>query len=141
MTFIDVAPGFLAVLNAAAALLVTAGYGFIRRRDARTHRRFMIGALAVSACFMVVYLYYHWLIGNVPFAGTGIVRPVYFTVLASHVILAAVLLPLALVTAGLALAGRTAPHRKVARWTLPIWLYVSVTGIAVYVMAFHIYTA
>ena len=97
----------------------------------------MIGALAVSACFMVVYLYYHWLIGNVPFAGTGIVRPVYFTVLASHVILAAVLLPLALVTAGLALAGRTAPHRKVARWTLPIWLYVSLSGVAVYWMLYR----
>jgi putative membrane protein len=99
-----------------------------------------VSALIVSTVFMVFYLYYHAKVGNIPFAGSGAIRPVYFSLLASHVILAAVLFPLALVTAWLALRGRTGRHRRVARWTLPVWLYVSVTGVIIYLMAFHIYT-
>jgi uncharacterized membrane protein YozB (DUF420 family) len=101
----------------------------------------MVSALLVSTVFMIFYLYYHAKIGNIPFAGVGTVRPVYFTLLASHVILAAVLFPLVLVTAGLAIRGNTRRHRRIARWTLPIWLYVSITGVIIYLMAFHIYVA
>jgi uncharacterized membrane protein YozB (DUF420 family) len=90
---------------------------------------------------MIFYLYYHAKVGNIPFAGVGVVRPVYFSLLASHVILAAALFPLVLVTAWLALTGNTPRHRRLARWTLPIWLYVSVTGVIIYLMAFHIYAA
>ena len=99
----------------------------------------MISALLVSTIFMVFYLYYHAKIGNIPFAGIGIIRPIYFSILASHVILAAALFPLVFITAGLALKGKTTRHRVIARWTLPIWLYVSVTGVVIYLMAFHIY--
>jgi uncharacterized membrane protein YozB (DUF420 family) len=101
----------------------------------------MVSALLVSTVFMVFYLYYHAKIGNIPFAGVGSIRPVYFTLLATHVILAAVLFPLVLVTAGLAIRGNTTRHRRIARWTLPIWLYVSITGVIIYLMAFHIYVA
>ena len=101
----------------------------------------MVSALLVSTVFMVFYLYYHAKIGNIPFAGVGAVRPVYFSILASHVILAAVLFPLVLVTAGLAIKGNTTRHRRLARWTLPIWLYVSITGVIIYLMAFHLYAA
>ncbi|MDZ7751020.1 MAG: DUF420 domain-containing protein [Gammaproteobacteria bacterium] len=139
MELINVIPHLLAALNATAAILVAVGFMFIRARAVRAHRACMVSALLVSVVFMVFYLYYHARIGNVPFAGQGVARPVYFTILASHVILAAVLFPLALVTAGLALGSRTGRHRRVARWTLPIWLYVSVTGVVVYAMAFHIY--
>ncbi len=139
--FIDVAPPVLAVLNTTAALLLCAGYLCVRGGRVRAHRYCMATALAVSTCFMVVYLYYHSIVGNIPFAGTGLVRPVYFSLLASHVILAAVLFPLALTTAGFAMFRRTTRHRRIAVWTLPIWLYVSVSGVAIYVMAFHVYTA
>lgn len=140
MDLIPVIPPFLAILNASAATLLVAGFSFVRKGNRSAHRACMVTALVVSTVFMVFYLYYHAKIGNIPFAGTGPIRPVYFTILASHVILAAFLFPMALVTAGFALTGRTQRHRKIARWTLPIWLYVSVTGIIIYLMAFHIYT-
>jgi uncharacterized membrane protein YozB (DUF420 family) len=133
-------PPLLAALNTTAAGLVGTGYYFIRRRNRGAHRLCMVSALAVSTVFMVFYLYYHAQVGNIPFAGVGNVRPVYFTILASHVTLAAVLFPLVLITAGLAIRNNTQRHRRFARWTLPIWLYVSITGVIVYVMAFHIYT-
>ena len=132
-------PPLLAVLNTTAAGLVGGGYYFIRRRERNAHRSCMIAALVVSTVFMVFYLYYHAQVGNVPFAGAGAIRPVYFTILASHVILAAILLPMVLLTVTLALRHRTCPHRRIARWTLPIWLYVSVTGVVVYLLAFHVY--
>lgn len=139
MELISIIPHLLAALNAAAATLVAVGFMFIRGGAVRAHRACMVSALLVSVVFMVFYLYYHARIGNVPFAGQGVIRPLYFTILVSHVLLAAVLFPLALVTATLALRARTAGHRRVARWTLPIWLYVSVTGVVVYAMAFHLY--
>lgn len=139
MDLISIIPHLLATLNATSALLVSAGYLFIRNKAVVAHRTCMVSALLVSTVFMVFYLYYHARIGNVPFAGEGLIRPVYFTILASHVILAAVLFPLVLITAGLALRTRFDKHRRLARWTLPIWLYVSVTGVIVYALAFHLY--
>ena len=141
MDLIPVIPPFLAILNTTAATLVSLGYFFVRRKNVPAHRICMVSALLVSTVFMVFYLYYHAKIGNIPFAGVGSIRPVYFTLLASHVILAAVLFPLVLVTAGLAITGRISRHQRIARWTLPIWLYVSITGVIIYLMAFHIYAA
>ncbi|MEN8205249.1 MAG: DUF420 domain-containing protein [Pseudomonadota bacterium] len=141
MDLIPVIPPFLAILNTTAASLVSLGYFFVRRKNASAHRVCMVSALLVSTVFMIFYLYYHAKIGNIPFAGVGAVRPVYFSLLATHVILAAVLFPLVLVTAGFAIRGHTTRHRRLARWTLPIWLYVSVTGVIIYLMAFHIYVA
>ena len=140
MELIAVIPPFLAILNTTAASLVSLGYFFVRRKNTTAHRACMITALVVSTVFMVFYLYYHAQVGNRPFAGVGPVRPVYFSILASHVILAAMLFPLVLVTAGFALTGNTTRHRRIARLTLPIWLYVSITGVIIYLMAFHIYT-
>jgi len=141
MELIPVIPPFLAILNTTAASLVSLGYFFVRHKHISAHRACMVSALLVSTVFMVFYLYYHAKVGNIPFAGVGAIRPVYFSLLASHVILAAVLFPLVLLTAGLAIRGNTTRHRRLARWTLPIWLYVSVTGVVIYLMAFHIYTA
>ena len=139
MELIPVIPPFLAILNTTAASLVSLGFFFVRRKNTSAHRACMVSALLVSTVFMVFYLYYHAKVGNIPFAGVGAIRPVYFSLLASHVILAAVLFPLVLVTAGLAIRGNTPRHRRLARWTLPIWLYVSITGVIIYLMAFHIY--
>ena len=141
MELIPAIPPFLAILNTTAATLVSLGYFFVRRKNISAHRVCMVSALLVSIVFMVFYLYYHAKIGNIPFAGVGSIRPVYFTLLASHVILAAVLFPLVLVTAGFAIRGNTTRHRRIARWTLPIWLYVSITGVIIYLMAFHLYVA
>lgn len=141
MELIPVIPPFLAILNTTAATLVSLGYFFVRRKKTSAHRACMASALLVSTVFMVFYLYYHAKIGNIPFAGVGAVRPVYFSILATHVILAAVLFPLVLMTAGLAIRGNVTRHRRLARWTLPIWLYVSVTGVIIYFMAFHLYVA
>ena len=141
MDLIPIIPPFLAILNTTAATLVSLGYFFVRRKKVMAHRICMVSALLVSTVFMVFYLYYHAKIGNIPFAGVGSIRPVYFTLLASHVILAAVLFPLVLVTAGFAIRGNTTRHRRIARWTLPIWLYVSITGVIIYLMAFHLYVA
>ncbi len=109
MELIPAIPPFLAILNTTAATLVSMGYIFVKRKNTTAHRACMITALLVSTVFMVFYLYYHAKVGNIPFAGTGMVRPVYFSLLASHVILAAVLFPLVLVTAGLALQGQHQP--------------------------------
>ena len=141
MDLIPIIPPFLAILNGTAASLVGTGVVLIRRDHRTAHRCCMIVALLVSSVFMVCYVYYHARIGNVPFAGTGLVRPVYFSILASHVILAAILFPLVLVTVTLALRGKLQRHRRLARWTFPIWLYVSITGVVVYFMAFHLYPA
>ncbi|MGB5718862.1 MAG: DUF420 domain-containing protein [Gammaproteobacteria bacterium] len=141
MELIPVIPPFLAILNTTAASLVSLGFFFVRRKNTSAHRACMVSALIVSTVFMVFYLYYHAKVGNIPFAGVGAIRPVYFSLLASHVILAAVLFPLVLITAGLAIRGNTPRHRRLARWTLPIWLYVSITGVIIYLMAFHIYAA
>jgi len=133
-------PHILAILNTLAATLVTIGYINIRNQNYAAHKTCMVSALAVSILFMIFYLYYHAKVGYIPFAGQGDIRYLYFTLLASHVILAAIVFPLVLITAGLALRGKFKAHKRIARWTLPIWLYVSVTGVMIYVMSFHIYT-
>jgi uncharacterized membrane protein YozB (DUF420 family) len=125
-----------ASLNATAAVLLVLGYLFIRRRRIRAHRAAMIAAFATSVLFLVSYVIYHANAGSRPFQGQGFVRIVYFTVLISHVILAAVIPPLAVVTLWRGLAGHVPRHVAIARWTLPLWLYVSITGIVVYWMLY-----
>jgi len=134
-------PHFQAMLNTAAALLLATGYRFIRNQNRDQHRLCMIAALAVSTVFMVSYLTYHARVGYLPFEGQGIIRPFYFTLLASHVILAAVIVPLVLSTVFFAITGNFNRHPRIARWTLPLWFYVSVSGVLIYVLGFHIYTA
>jgi uncharacterized membrane protein YozB (DUF420 family) len=132
-------PGLNATLNGISAVLLTTGYVFIRRGDREAHRRCMLGALAVSAAFLVSYVIYHLNAGSRPFAGQGPVRLVYFAILLTHVVLAAAVVPLALVTATRGLRGQLDRHTRIARWTLPIWLYVSVTGVVIYLMLYQIY--
>ncbi|MFC1602495.1 DUF420 domain-containing protein [Pseudomonadota bacterium] len=139
MDIIPVLPHLQAGLNVTTVCLISVAYYNIRQDNRAVHRKFMIAALTVSALFMVSYLTYHSQVGNVKFAGEGAVRPVYFTILASHVILAALIVPMVITTAYLALRGRFERHRRVARWTFPIWIYVSISGVIVYLMAFHVY--
>jgi uncharacterized membrane protein YozB (DUF420 family) len=131
-------PTLNAILNGVSACLLATGWFFIRRRAIAKHRACMLSAFAASAAFLVSYVVYHANVGSVPFQGQGIVRPIYFTILVTHVILAAAILPLALVTLSRALAARFDRHRAIARWTLPIWLYVSVTGVVIYAMLYQL---
>ena len=128
-----------ASLNAIAAVFLGAGFYFIRRRQIAAHRVCMIIAFAVSVVFLICYLTYHYQVGDVRFQGHGPIRPVYFTILISHIILAVTTVPLAIMTLSRALHSRFDKHRRIARWTWPIWMYVSVTGVIVYVMVYHIY--
>ena len=130
-------PAINATLNAAAAMLLLVGYALIRRRRIAAHRACMIAAFTVSVLFFVSYLAYHALSGSRPFAGRGPIRAVYFAILTSHTLLAAAVPVLAIVTLARGLARRDDRHRAVARWTLPIWLYVSVTGVVVYWMLYQ----
>ena len=131
-------PAVNAFLNGTSAVLLSAGFVFIRRKHIAAHRACMLSAFGVSALFLVSYLVYHAQAGSVPFQGRGWVRPVYFALLLSHIVLAAVIVPLALTTIHRAWTGRFDRHRRIARWTLPIWLYVSVTGVLVYLMLYHL---
>ena len=130
-------PAVNATLNALSGVLLLAGYLLIRARRIELHRRCMLAAFATSSLFLVCYLVYHYEVGSVPFTRQGIVRPIYFSILITHVILAAAVPPLALVTLSRGLQARYAKHRAIARWTLPIWLYVSVTGVLVYVLLYQ----
>ncbi len=134
-------PHFQAMLNTAAALLLGAGYYFIRNKKRGQHRLCMAIALVTSTVFMVSYLTYHARVGYLPFAGQGLIRPFYFTLLASHVILAAVIVPMVFSTVYFAITGNFSKHPRLARWTLPLWIYVSVTGVLIYILGFHIYTS
>ncbi|MGH7279118.1 MAG: DUF420 domain-containing protein [Candidatus Rokuibacteriota bacterium] len=125
-------PTVNAALNATSAVLLTVGYVFIRRRNVAAHRACMAGAFTVSALFLVSYVIYHYAAGSRPFGGQGWIRAVYFPLLISHIVLAAAIVPLALATLYRAWRGDFIRHRRVARWTLPIWLYVSVTGVVIY---------
>jgi putative membrane protein len=131
-------PALNATLNGIAAAFLIAGYVLIRRGKRDLHRRCMLGALATSTLFLISYVVYHWHAGSRPFTGTGAIRTVYFTILITHVVLAAAILPLALVTTARGLREQYGKHVKVARWTLPIWLYVSVTGVVIYLMLYHL---
>jgi len=131
-------PALNALLNTASAVLLVTGYRLIRRGRREAHRKAMTAALAVSVLFLASYLVYHAQVGSVRFTKTGWVRPVYFTILISHTVLAACVAPMALVTVWRAWKGRFERHRKLARITLPLWLYVSVTGVIVYLMLYHL---
>ncbi len=131
-------PTLNAALNSLSAVFLCAGYYFIRRHNRDAHRRCMVAALACSTLFLISYLIYHFEVGSVGFKGQGWVRPVYFAILISHTILAAAVPPLALITLVRALRERFDAHRRIARWTLPIWLYVSVTGVVIYLMLYGI---
>ena len=135
---IPVLPTVTAVLNATAAVLLVWGYWLIRRKRVETHRRVMIAAFAVSCLFLVCYLVYHAQVGSVRFPHTGALRMVYLGILGTHTVLAAAVPVLAIITLRRGLAGRYDRHRRIARWTLPIWLYVSVTGVVVYGMLYHL---
>ena len=130
-------PALNATLNAIAAILLVIGYVLIRRGRIRQHRMVMLAAFTMSALFLVSYLVYHANAGSRPFTGQGPLRLLYFVILISHVILAAAILPLALITLSHGLRARFERHVPIARWTLPIWLYVSVTGVIVYVMLYR----
>lgn len=131
-------PTLNAALNATSAVLLTSGYLMIRRRRIGAHRALMIGAWVVSVMFLASYTVYHVFAGSKAYPGGGPLRLVYFAILISHVVLAAAVLPLAITTLVRALAGRFDAHRRIARWTLPVWMYVSVTGVVVYVMLYRL---
>ena len=127
-----------AILNGIATLLLIVGYIAIRRRRILIHRGAMLAAFATSVLFLISYLVYHASAGSRPFTGRGLVRILYFTILISHIVLAAVIPPLAGITLWRALHGRFDRHVRIARWTLPLWLYVSVTGLIVYWMLYQL---
>jgi putative membrane protein len=128
-----------ALLNGSSALCLLAGFYFIRRREIRKHRVCMIAAFVCSALFLISYVVYHANVGSIRFAGEGSVRALYFTILVSHTLLAATVPALAIITLRRALRARFEQHRKIARWVLPVWLYVSVTGVVIYLMLYRIY--
>jgi uncharacterized membrane protein YozB (DUF420 family) len=130
-------PAVNATLNAISGVLLIVGFTLIRARRIEPHRRVMIAAFSTSSLFLVCYLVYHAQVGSVPFTRQGFVRPLYFTILVTHVTLAAAVLPLAIVTLSRGLKARYTQHRRIARWTFPIWLYVSVTGVLVYVLLYQ----
>jgi uncharacterized membrane protein YozB (DUF420 family) len=131
-------PTLNAALNTLSAVLLCAGYFFIRAKNIRAHRACMLAAFACSTLFLASYLIYHYQVGSVPYKGQGWIRPVYFAILLTHTILATAVVPLALITLARALREKFAAHRRIARWTFPIWLYVSVTGVVVYVMLYRL---
>ena len=130
-------PAVNASLNALSGVLLLIGYVLIRNRRIEQHRKFMLAAFAASSLFLVFYVIYHAQVGSVRFTRTGFVRPLYFTILITHVTLAAAVPPLAIVTLSRALAAKYNAHRRIARWTFPIWMYVSVTGVLVYVLLYQ----
>ena len=136
MTDYGFLPTLNAVLNASSGLCLATGYYFIRRRNVEAHRRAMLAAFGVSAIFLVSYLVHHAQVGSVPYQGKGMLRTLYFAILIPHVILAAAVVPLAIVTIRRGLRGQIERHRPLAKVTLPIWLFVSVTGVIVYLMLY-----
>jgi uncharacterized membrane protein YozB (DUF420 family) len=131
-------PALNATLNASSALLLTVGHFYIRRDNMKAHRAFMLAAFAASILFLASYLVYHSYHGVTPFSGTGWIRLVYFAILASHTVLAAAIVPLALITLSLALCRQFGKHRRIAVWAYPVWIYVSVTGVIVYLLLYKI---
>lgn len=130
-------PAVNASLNALSGILLACGYMLMRQRRIELHRRFMIAAFAASSLFLVCYVIYHAQVGSVPFPRQGFVRLLYFVILITHVVLAATVPPLAIITLTRGLKGRYPQHRRIARWTFPIWMYVSVTGVLVYVLLYQ----
>ena len=138
---IDIAslPALNATLNATAAVFLLTGYVLIRRGHRAMHKRCMLAALTASALFLTSYVIYHWNAGSRPFPGSGAIAVVYFAILITHVVLAVAVLPLALTTTARGLWSQYDRHVKIARWTFPIWLYVSVTGVVIYLMLYQVY--
>ncbi len=130
-------PAVNASLNALSGILLVCGYTMMRLKRIQLHRRFMIAAFATSALFLVCYVVYHAQVGSVRFTRQGFVRTLYYTILITHVTLAFSVVPLSIVTLSRGLKGRIPQHRRIARWTFPIWLYVSVTGVLVYVLLYQ----
>ena len=130
-------PALNACLNSISTVLLGAGYYFIRRREIARHRMSMIAAFVCSCLFLTSYLIYHYHVGSIPFTGQGWIRPVYFTILITHIVLAATIPPLALITLYRAWCGQFDRHKRIARWTWPLWMYVSVTGVVIYVMLYQ----
>ncbi|GAB4315862.1 MAG: hypothetical protein Kow0074_03650 [Candidatus Zixiibacteriota bacterium] len=131
-------PAVNATLNAIAAVLLTWGFVMIRRGRRDTHRKIMITALVVSAAFLTTYLVYHYEVGSVPYPHHDWTRPVYFAILIPHIILAAVMVPFIIALVTFALRGRFDRHRRLARWVWPVWMFVSVTGVVIYVMLYRL---
>jgi uncharacterized membrane protein YozB (DUF420 family) len=134
-------PVINATLNGTSAVLLLVGRNFIKRGRKAAHRAVMLTALVTSSLFLISYLYYHAHVGSVRFQGQGWSRPVYFSILVSHTILAAAIVPLVIITLSRALRERFDRHRAIARWTFPLWLYVSVTGVVIYFMLYHLFAA
>lgn len=130
-----------ASMNGTSAVLLLIGRGLIKRGRMAAHRAVMLTALVSSGIFLSSYLYYHWHVGSVHFQGQGWSRPVYFSILISHTILAAVIVPMIIITLSRALRERFDRHRVIARWTYPLWLYVSVTGVVIYLMLYKLFAA
>ena len=130
-----------AALNGTSAVLLVCGYAAIRARKVAVHKAFMIAAFLTSTAFLISYLAYHYRVGHVAFQGQGWIRPVYFVLLLTHTVLAAVIVPMIIVTLRRAWLEKFDKHRIIARWTLPLWLYVSVTGVIVYLMVYQLYPA
>jgi putative membrane protein len=131
-------PTVNAGLNFTSAVLIGTGFYFIKQKNIRAHKVGMVAALAVSAAFLASYLFYHYNVGSVRFTKQGWIRNVYFPLLLTHTVLAAVVLPMVLRTAFLAFKGKFQSHVRIARWTFPIWAYVSVTGVIVYLMLYRL---
>lgn len=134
---VSMLPTVNAGLNTISAVLLSVGFLFIRRRNVTAHRACMLGAFAVSLLFLACYVTYHYYAGSRPFTGQGWIRPIYFTILITHILLAAAIVPLALTTIHKGLSARFDSHKRIARVTLPIWLYVSITGVIVYALLYH----
>ncbi len=132
-------PAINASLNGTSAVLLATGRVLIRQKRVVAHRACMIAAVTASTLFLACYLYYHAHVGSMHFKGQGWIRPVYFSILTTHTILAAVVVPLVIVTLTRGLRSRFDRHRAIARWTYPVWMYVSITGVVIYVMLYHLW--
>ena len=139
MKYIYALPHLNATLNFISALLLISGFLFIRKRNIPAHHKCMLAACITSTLFLVCYVTYHSFYGSTAFKGIGWIRPVYFTILLTHTVLAVVIVPLVIITLVRALRERFDAHRRIARWTLPLWLYVSVTGVIVYLLLYQIF--
>jgi len=141
MISVSILPTINATLNALSAILLALGYIFIRQKRIQAHRLCMLLAFGTSTLFLISYLVYHFQVGATAFQGAGLIRPVYYTLLISHILLAIILVPLALTVLYRGLKGRFLKHRPLARRVLPMWLYVSITGVVVYLLLYHLYPA
>lgn len=141
MTGFSIFPALNATLNGTSAILLVTGHAMIQRGRVAVHRRLMLAAVITSSLFLISYLYYHAHVGSVRFQGHGWSRPLYFTILISHTMLAAVIVPLVILTLIRALRANFDRHRLIARWTYPLWLYVSITGVVIYFMLYHLFAA